>query len=159
MFSLHHIAEPVHTINIAGLGIEQVHDAPKVVGEIGARQVSGFEIPNPGAANEFAGAQSGIESFALTMGSHRRDRQNGRDLGRVEFVTHEPQWHRPLAARQTSSYKFPITSPRPSATVPSRHMVRHQGIKRATDVMLADKLALVCGYGNVGKGRPEHYRY
>jgi S-adenosylhomocysteine hydrolase len=38
-------------------------------------------------------------------------------------------------------------------------MVRHQGIKRATDVMLADKLALVCGYGNVGKGRPEHYRY
>jgi S-adenosylhomocysteine hydrolase len=27
------------------------------------------------------------------------------------------------------------------------------GIKRATDVMLAGKLAVVCGYGNVGKGR------
>src|SRR5204862_5162221 len=26
------------------------------------------------------------------------------------------------------------------------------GIKRATDVMLAGKIALVCGYGNVGKG-------
>jgi adenosylhomocysteinase len=26
------------------------------------------------------------------------------------------------------------------------------GIKRATDVMLAGKLAMVCGYGNVGKG-------
>jgi adenosylhomocysteinase len=26
------------------------------------------------------------------------------------------------------------------------------GIKRATDVMLAGKLAVVCGYGNVGKG-------
>ena len=25
-------------------------------------------------------------------------------------------------------------------------------IKRATDVMLAGKLAVVCGYGNVGKG-------
>ena len=27
------------------------------------------------------------------------------------------------------------------------------GIKRATDVMLSGKLAVVCGYGNVGKGR------
>jgi len=26
------------------------------------------------------------------------------------------------------------------------------GIKRATDVMFAGKLAVVCGYGNVGKG-------
>ena len=26
------------------------------------------------------------------------------------------------------------------------------GIKRATDVMLAGKRAVVCGYGNVGKG-------
>jgi adenosylhomocysteinase len=26
------------------------------------------------------------------------------------------------------------------------------GLKRATDVMLAGKLAVVCGYGNVGKG-------
>ena len=26
------------------------------------------------------------------------------------------------------------------------------GIKRATDVMLAGKLAVVCGFGNVGKG-------
>ncbi len=26
------------------------------------------------------------------------------------------------------------------------------GIKRATDVMIAGKIALVCGYGDVGKG-------
>ena len=32
------------------------------------------------------------------------------------------------------------------------------GIKRATDVMLAGKLAVVCGYGNVGKGSAESLR-
>lgn len=26
------------------------------------------------------------------------------------------------------------------------------GIKRATDIMIAGKLAVVCGYGDVGKG-------
>jgi adenosylhomocysteinase len=32
------------------------------------------------------------------------------------------------------------------------------GIKRATDVMLAGKLAVVCGYGNVGKGSARSLR-
>ena len=32
------------------------------------------------------------------------------------------------------------------------------GIKRATDVMLAGKLAVVCGYGNVGKGSAARLR-
>jgi adenosylhomocysteinase len=32
------------------------------------------------------------------------------------------------------------------------------GIKRATDVMLAGKLAVVCGYGNVSKGSASSLR-
>ena len=30
------------------------------------------------------------------------------------------------------------------------------GIKRATDVMIAGKTAVVCGYGDVGKGSTKH---
>src|SRR5262249_4288990 len=39
--------------------------------------------------------------------------------------------------------------------------IRHSlldGINRATDVMLAGKLAVVCGYGDVGKGAAEALR-
>src|SRR5213078_5354487 len=32
------------------------------------------------------------------------------------------------------------------------------GIKRATDVMIAGKVALVCGYGDVGKGSAQALR-
>ena len=32
------------------------------------------------------------------------------------------------------------------------------GIKRATDVMIAGKIALVCGYGDVGKGSAQALR-
>jgi adenosylhomocysteinase len=32
------------------------------------------------------------------------------------------------------------------------------GVKRATDVMIAGKMAVVCGYGNVGKGCAEAFR-
>ena len=32
------------------------------------------------------------------------------------------------------------------------------GIKRATDVMIAGKIAVVCGYGDVGKGSAQALR-
>ena len=32
------------------------------------------------------------------------------------------------------------------------------GIKRATDVMIAGKVAVVCGYGDVGKGCAQSLR-
>ncbi len=32
------------------------------------------------------------------------------------------------------------------------------GIKRATDVMIAGKIAVVCGYGDVGKGSAQSLR-
>ena len=32
------------------------------------------------------------------------------------------------------------------------------GIKRATDVMIAGKIAVVCGYGDVGKGSAQSFR-
>jgi len=32
------------------------------------------------------------------------------------------------------------------------------GIKRATDVMVAGKVAVICGYGDVGKGSAQSLR-
>ncbi|KAA2261737.1 adenosylhomocysteinase [Solihabitans fulvus] len=43
----------------------------------------------------------------------------------------------------------------------NRYGIRHSladGINRATDVMLAGKLAVICGYGDVGKGSAESLR-
>ena len=43
----------------------------------------------------------------------------------------------------------------------NRYGIRHSlidGINRGTDVMLAGKLAVVCGYGDVGKGAVESLR-
>src|SRR5205085_7515755 len=43
----------------------------------------------------------------------------------------------------------------------NRYGIRHSlvdGINRATDVMLGGKLAVVCGYGDVGKGAVESLR-
>ena len=43
----HYIAELFDTIEAAGLGIEQRHEAREVIGEIGARQVPGVVVPIP----------------------------------------------------------------------------------------------------------------
>src|SRR5581483_3204618 len=43
----------------------------------------------------------------------------------------------------------------------NKYGIRHSlvdGINRATDVMLAGKLAVVCGYGDVGKGAAQSLR-
>jgi len=45
---------------------------------------------------------------------------------------------------------------RPTSTAAAR--ASSTGIKPATDVMLAGKLALVCGYGNVGTGQAARLR-
>src|SRR5439155_18454141 len=43
----------------------------------------------------------------------------------------------------------------------NKYGIRHSlvdGVNRATDVMLAGKLAVVCGYGDVGKGAVQSLR-
>jgi hypothetical protein len=47
VFSPHHPAKLVHTIDIARLGVEQLDDTPKVIGEVATRQslVSKYQIP------------------------------------------------------------------------------------------------------------------
>ena len=51
--------------------------------------------------------------------------------------------------RSTSTTRSPSRSSTTSTGVASRSL---DGIKRATDVMIAGKVAVVCGYGDVGKG-------
>jgi adenosylhomocysteinase len=59
---------------------------------------------------------------------------------------------------------FPAINVNDSATkskFDNRYGIRHSladGLNRATDVMLAGKLAVVCGYGDVGKGAVESLR-
>jgi len=62
------------------------------------------------------------------------------------------------------SLHFPAINVNDSATkskFDNRYGIRHSladGLNRATDVMLAGKLAVVCGYGDVGKGAVESLR-
>jgi adenosylhomocysteinase len=50
-------------------------------------------------------------------------------------------------------------SPNPSSTISTAAANRlADGIKRATDVMVAGKVAVVCGYGDVGKGSAHSLR-
>ena len=62
------------------------------------------------------------------------------------------------------SLLFPAINVNDSATkskFDNRYGIRHSladGLNRATDVMLAGKLAVVCGYGDVGKGAVESLR-
>jgi hypothetical protein len=87
----HHLAELVHTIDVPRLGIEQLNDAPKVIGKITTRQVSGVEIPNPGPAGKLTRARTSVEDLALAMSPFRRDRQESGDLRGVELVARKPQ--------------------------------------------------------------------
>ena len=91
VFSPHHPAKLVHTIDIARLGVEQLDDTPKVIGEVATRQVSRVEIPNSGAAGEITSARPGVEYLAFAVRSLRRNWQDGREIGRIKLVPCEPQ--------------------------------------------------------------------
>ena len=70
-----------------------------------------------------------------------------------------------LQARQArascSSRRSTSTTRSPSRKFDNKYGIRHSlvdGLNRATDVMLGGKLAVVCGYGDVGKGAAESLR-
>ena len=60
-----------------------------------------------------------------------------------------------------SSRRSTSTTRSPSRKFDNKYGIRHSlldGLNRATDVMLGGKLAVVCGYGDVGKGAAEALR-
>ncbi|MCL2657080.1 MAG: adenosylhomocysteinase [Betaproteobacteria bacterium] len=87
-------------------------------------------------------------------------------LARIKGVTEETTTgvHRLYQMHQRGELKFPAINVNDSVTkskFDNLYGCRESlvdGIKRATDVMVAGKIALVCGYGDVGKGSAQALR-
>jgi adenosylhomocysteinase len=123
----------------------------------------GTEYEAAGAVPDPAGAES--EEFEVFLGLLTRslgeDNQRYTTIGAaIKGVTEETTTgvHRLYELAKTGELLFPAINVNDSVTkskFDNLYGCRHSlvdGIFRATDVMLAGKQAVVCGYGDVGKG-------
>jgi len=123
----------------------------------------GVEYERAGAVPDPAGADS--EEFALVLAllgrSLAEDPQRWTKLAAgIRGVTEETTTgvNRLYQMQESGELLFPAINVNDSVTkskFDNLYGCRHSlvdGINRATDVMLAGKLAVVCGYGDVGKG-------
>jgi adenosylhomocysteinase len=114
-------------------------------------------VPEPGKDDS--------EEWAVVLGLLARiqaedDRRWHRTADAIKGVTEETTTgvHRLYQMMEGGTLLFPAINVNDSVTkskFDNLYGVRHSlvdGICRATDVMLAGKLAVVCGYGDVGKG-------
>jgi adenosylhomocysteinase len=113
---------------------------------------------------------SGDEEQALFAAIQKRlDTEPGwysRVLGNIRGVTEETTTgvHRLYAMEKEGRLPFPAINVNDSVTkskFDNLYGCRESlvdGIKRATDVMIAGKIAVVCGYGDVGKGCAQSLR-
>jgi adenosylhomocysteinase len=129
----------------------------------------GTEYERAGAVPDPASADS--EEFAVILGvlqrSLQEDPQRWTQIGHgIQGVTEETTTgvHRLYEMQQTGELLFPAINVNDSVTKSKFDNIygcRHSlvdGINRATDVMLAGKTAVICGYGDVGKGCAESLR-
>ncbi|HEX8101040.1 MAG TPA: adenosylhomocysteinase [Solirubrobacteraceae bacterium] len=123
----------------------------------------GVEYEKAGAVPDPAGAES--EEFQVFLGLLQRSLQEDnqrytRIAAGIKGVTEETTTgvNRLYQMQQTGELLFPAINVNDSVTkskFDNLYGCRHSlvdGIFRATDVMLAGKVAVVCGYGDVGKG-------
>jgi adenosylhomocysteinase len=123
----------------------------------------GAEFERAGAVPDPASAES--DEFQVVLGLLQRSLQE--DSGKwtrigegIKGVTEETTTgvHRLYQMQETGDLLFPAINVNDSVTkskFDNLYGCRHSlvdGINRATDVMLGGKVALVCGYGDVGKG-------
>jgi adenosylhomocysteinase len=129
-----------------------------------------------GAAYETAGAvpdpaEAESEEFSVFLSLLERslgeDPQRWTRIGRgVKGVTEETTTgvHRLYQMHETGELLFPAINVNDSVTkskFDNLYGCRHSlidGINRATDVMIGGKVAVVCGYGDVGKGCADSLR-
>src|SRR3954468_24438069 len=129
----------------------------------------GTEYERAGAVPDPASADS--EEFAVILGLLQRslaeDGQRWTRVGEgIQGVTEETTTgvHRLYEMQQTGELLFPAINVNDSVTkskFDNLYGCRHSlidGINRATDVMIAGKTAVICGYGDVGKGCAESLR-
>jgi len=123
----------------------------------------GAEFEKAGAVPDPSGADS--EEFAVILGllqrSLQEDPQRFTRIGEgILGVTEETTTgvHRLYEMHKDGSLLFPAINVNDSVTkskFDNLYGCRHSlvdGINRATDVMIAGKVAVICGYGDVGKG-------
>jgi adenosylhomocysteinase len=120
-------------------------------------------VPDPSTADS--------EEFMLVLGllerSLRDDPQRWTRIGQgIKGVTEETTTgvHRLYQMQEAGTLLFPAINVNDSVTkskFDNLYGCRHSlidGINRATDVMIAGKVAVVCGFGDVGKGCAESLR-
>jgi adenosylhomocysteinase len=129
----------------------------------------GVEFERAGAVPDPAGAES--EEFGIVLELLQRslaaDAQRWtRIAAGIKGVTEETTTgvHRLYQFAERGSLLFPAINVNDSVTkskFDNKYGCRHSlidGINRATDVLIGGKLAVVCGYGDVGKGCAESLR-
>jgi adenosylhomocysteinase len=129
----------------------------------------GTEYEAAGAVPDPAGADS--EEFRVILSLLRRslgeDPQRWTRIGEgIKGVTEETTTgvHRLYEMTEAGTLLFPAINVNDSVTkskFDNLYGCRHSlvdGINRATDVMIAGKLAVICGFGDVGKGCAESLR-
>jgi adenosylhomocysteinase len=129
----------------------------------------GTEYERAGAVPDPAGADSEELAviLALLSSSLAEDPQRWTKIGEgIKGVTEETTTgvHRLYQMVETGELLFPAINVNDSVTkskFDNLYGCRHSlidGINRATDVMIGGKLAVVCGFGDVGKGCAESLR-
>ncbi|MEA2438337.1 MAG: adenosylhomocysteinase [Thermoleophilaceae bacterium] len=129
----------------------------------------GTEYERAGAVPDPAGADS--EEFRVILETLQRslqeDPQRWTKIGQgIKGVTEETTTgvHRLYQMQETGELLFPAINVNDSVTkskFDNKYGCRHSlidGINRGTDVMIGGKTALICGYGDVGKGCAESLR-
>jgi adenosylhomocysteinase len=129
----------------------------------------GTEFERAGAVPDPAGAES--EEFrvflSLLQRSLAEDAQKWTRIGEgIQGVTEETTTgvHRLYQLAEVGELLFPAINVNDSVTkskFDNLYGCRHSlidGINRATDVMIGGKVAVICGYGDVGKGCAESLR-
>jgi adenosylhomocysteinase len=129
----------------------------------------GTEYEHAGSVPDPASAES--EEFQIVLGllgrSLNEDPQRWTNIGKgIKGVTEETTTgvHRLYQMMEAGELLFPAINVNDSVTkskFDNLYGCRHSlidGINRATDVMIAGKMAVVCGFGDVGKGCAESLR-
>jgi adenosylhomocysteinase len=113
------------------------------------------------------GSEEEIELFAAIKATLKRDpKWYSTRLAKIKGVTEETTTgvHRLYQMHKDGKLAFPAINVNDSVTkskFDNLYGCRESlvdGIKRATDVMVAGKVAIVCGYGDVGKGSAQALR-
>ncbi|SDL01007.1 adenosylhomocysteinase [Glycomyces sambucus] len=131
--------------------------------------VNGAKFEADGAVPDASTAASEEEAvvLALLARSLKEDPARfSRKAGEVKGVTEETTTgvHRLYELEREGRLPFPAINVNDSVTkskFDNKYGVRHSlvdGINRATDVLIGGKVAVVCGYGDVGKGSAESLR-